>query len=278
MSDASKPVRPAATLVLARPGAEDFEVLLLKRSSRSSFMANVYVYPGGAVDDADERLAESGLVRGTRQTWHELENRVHAIAAIRECFEEAGVLLARQRSDGARVCPVFEETEELRRALNEGHLSFGEVLQRLEVELNLDDLRYFDRWVTPAFESRRFDARFFFSEVQAGQRAECDRVETVDGAWLRPLHALSRYEASEIMLAPPTWATLRDLSTHRAVNDAFRWAEEQRPLPLLPHFEEVEGEPTILLPGDPLYPERVERGGRTRIAIREGRWQEVSTS
>lgn len=278
MVEHSKPIRPAATLVLARPASDAFEVLLLKRSARSSFMANVYVYPGGAVDDADTQLAESALIRGTRPAWKDIENRVHAIAAIRECFEEAGVLLARRRADGLRASPTLEETEELRRALHAGSLGFAEVLQRLEYELDLDDLRYFDRWVTPDFESRRFDARFFFSVVPQGQRAECDRVETVDGRWLNPARALERYDRSEIVLAPPTWATLRDLSGYREADEAMRWAEAQRPLPLLPHFAEVEGEPTILLPGDPLYPEKVERVGRTRIAIREGRWCELSSS
>lgn len=278
MVERGKPIRPAATLVLARPAADAFEVLLLKRSARSSFMANVYVYPGGAVDDADTALAESGLIRASRASWGDIENRVHAVAAVRECFEEAGVLLARRREDGALACPTLEETEELRRALNAGTLSFAEVLRRLEYELDLDDLRYFDRWVTPDFESRRFDARFFFSVVPEGQRAECDRMETVDGRWLRPAQALERYDRSEIILAPPTWATLRDLSRYREADEAMSWADAQRPLPLLPHFAEIDGEPTILLPGDPLYPEKFERSGRTRIAIRDGRWCELSSS
>lgn len=272
------PIRQAATVVLARDGDNGIEVLLLKRSSRSSFMANVIVYPGGAVDAADHGYAQSTRVNASRGLWADDWTRAHAIAALREAFEESGMLVA----DFGR--PVSEEELDVeRRRLLAGTTTFADVLELFDARLSLDAIWYFDRWVTPSWETKRYDALFFLVRAPEGQTACCDETETVEGDWYRPEDALAAYERREMLLAPPTWATLRDLSGYATVDAAADFAHRAAPSPILPHFTQMEGEGegVILLPGDAAYPgfDDVDTtlrapARRTRISMRDGLWVE----
>ena len=274
-----KPIRAAATVVLARDSDEGMEVFLLRRSSKSSFMANVIVYPGGAVDPADFELAQSPLVQASRGLWVNDHSRAHAIAALREAFEESGVLAGEFRQG-----PSQRDLDELRVALHDGRMSFDAVLGELGAELPLDLLWYFDRWVTPNWESKRYDAWFFLMRAPEAQIARSDEVEVIDGAWMTPRRALERYRERELLLAPPTWATMVDLSRFDTVDEAAIFARDATPSPILPHFSAApsEGRGMILLPGDAEYPhfDDVDTSPRatprrTRIAMRDGLWEEV---
>lgn len=273
-----KPIRAAATVVLARDGAEGMEVCLLRRSSKSSFMASVIVYPGGAVDPEDYTLATSERVHASRALWHTPESRAHAIAALREAFEESGLLAA-----SFKAPPRQERLDELRLGLRSDAITFQEVLRALDANLVLDELWFFDRWVTPPWETKRYDTWFFLTRAPEGQRLYSDGVEVTDERWMTPQNALERYHARELLLAPPTWATIKDLANFTRVDDAMAYAAAAKPYAICPHFMPLQEQGTgvILLPGDPGYPgfEGVDtqlRGTpiRTRIAMRDGLWFE----
>ena len=274
-----KPIRPASTLVLCRDGKRGLEIYMLRRSSRSSFMANVMVYPGGALEPGDRVLASTPEVGGKRLLWNDSELRALAIAGIREAYEEAGVLCA-----DFRQAPSTEVLRDARSSLLDGSVGFEEVLRTLGALLRLDDVWYFARWVTPNWETKRFDARFFLVEAPRDQVASSDERETEVGAWLTPQGAIDAYERGELILSPPTWSTLMDLRGCRDVSAARVFAQRALPSPILPHMTEMYASKVVLLPGDEAYPEgldpRVDTAlraapSRTRIHIVDGRFREL---
>jgi 8-oxo-dGTP pyrophosphatase MutT (NUDIX family) len=197
------------------------------------------------------------------------------VAAIREVFEEAGVLLAR-RGEGRPLS--FEEPETARRfdshrrQLHEGTLSMTEMARREDLVYSLDRLQYFAHWITPTVEKRRFNTRFFMARSPPGQEPLHDKTETVDSAWLTPEQALEAYNAGEIQLAPPTMRTLEEMLGAPSSEALISAATRSRPVTILPRFETIDGEMTILLPGDPLYPCRDGVEGPTRVVMSQGRW------
>lgn len=205
--------RPAATLILVRDGGSGPEVLLLRRDRSAVFGAGAHVFPGGGVDDSDRRIAASvlgdrlddsrasaslGLAEGGLAYW---------IAAIRECFEEAGLLLA----TGARVQAVAADTG-LRESLIAGDLSLEAICRQQGLCLAIDRLRYFSHWVTPAGPPRRFDTRFFIAPAPAGQTARACGRETFNPCWIRPAQALAAVRAGRMQAMYPTIKTLESLS------------------------------------------------------------------
>lgn len=273
-----KPIRLAATLVVCRDSERGLEVYLLKRSSRAQFMANVMVYPGGGLEPQDEVL--SSEVGGTRGLWSAAPMRALALAALRETFEESGLLCAHFASS-----PALETLRSVRHQVLEGTTTFAEVLASLEATLSLDSLWYFARWVTPNWETKRYDTYFFITRAPEAQEARSDERETERGAWYTPADAIAAYDRGELILSPPTWATLRDLCGCSCVDEALAFGRSELPSPILPHFTDIgEGEKAVLLPGDALYPENhdpqvdttprvVPR--RTRIAFTQGRWRDA---
>jgi 8-oxo-dGTP pyrophosphatase MutT (NUDIX family) len=211
---AGEPVapRPAATVVLLRPGPKGQEVLLTRRPSTMAFAAGMMVFPGGRVDpaDADPRLmARSALGpveaadRLGGATDPALAAALH-VAAVRELFEEAGVLLA----DGP---DSSVPTEALRLELLTGRLTFADVAERLDLRLRPDRLVPIARWVTPAAYPRRFDARFFAAELPPGAEATFVGDEVADHRWTTPRAALDAMAAREIEMWIPTSSTLQRL-------------------------------------------------------------------
>lgn len=239
-------------------------------------MASVIVYPGGGVDDDDFIVAESPRVHASRELWKSTHSKAHAIAALREAFEESGLLA----TEFAKA-PSQKELDELRFALLDEEINFGDVLTELDSEVQLDEIWYFDRWVTPPWETKRYDTWFFLARAPEGQRFYTDGQEVTDERWLTPKEALERYRKRELILSPPTWATMRDLAPFDTFDDAAVFAKRAKPYAICPHFTPLEKEGTgvILLPGDPNYPdfEGVDttirgRPTRTRIGMRDGQW------
>ncbi len=215
------PIRPAATVMTVRDGADGLEVFILERTVAAAFAGGMYVYPGGKVDDADGAAAiepycdgltdaaasaRLGLERGGLSYW---------VAAVRECFEESGILLVRSGDGGAP-----EVSEEERHAVHEGELSMVELCRRHDLILDLSTTEYAAHWITPMGEARRFDTRFFVTEVPADQTGSHDDKETTDSLWVRPADALARVDAGDLMMLPPTVATMRFLSEHASAGDA----------------------------------------------------------
>lgn len=222
--------RPAATVMLLRDGRSGLEVLLLQRSTATPFVPGAHVFPGGAVDeaDADHDDIVTGLdaAEADRILGVEAGGRAFWITAVRECVEEAGVVLA-CGEDGRPVTdehPVFRSLDHTRLALEAGTRSLRDVYRDHGLRVPLDQVAYVSRWITPELSPRRFDARFFAAAMPEGQDAGADGWEAVDAGWWRPTDALSDWQAGRIELIEPTVASLELLGqfgSARAAMDAL---------------------------------------------------------
>lgn len=191
--------RPAATVVLVRPAPGGLEVLLTRRPDTMAFAAGLHVFPGGRVDEAD---ADPRLLARARGGIDDPGFHVaHRIAAIRETWEEAGVLLAASPSGGSMpAVPPWDPA-----------VDFAALCERLDLELRTDELVEIARWTTPRAYPRRFDTRFFVAELPAGASVEPHPGEVVDHRWASPRSALEAMAGGEIELWPPTSTTLQRL-------------------------------------------------------------------
>jgi 8-oxo-dGTP pyrophosphatase MutT (NUDIX family) len=247
------PTRDAATVALVRDGDRGLEVYLLRRVQAMSFAPGAYVYPGGSVDDedrdadirwsgasADEWAAAFGTDRSTALAL--------VCAAVRETFEESGVLLAGAGPDDVLPDVSGDDWEAEREALEGRRQSLSQLLERRDLVLRADLLRPLAHWITPEAEPRRFDTRFFLAAVPEGQLTREAGGESDDRVWIRPEEALR----SELTLYPPTRSVLVDLSRYADVAAAL--AAERPIRPVLPKFVMVDGEIRFLRPDDPGYP------------------------
>ena len=210
--------RPAATIAIVRDIAGGFEVLMMQRTHSAGFMPGAYVFPGGAIDreDSDRDLYAlcSGLddAGASRALGVERDGLSFWVGAIRECFEEAGLLLCYGR-DGGLVRFDDAETEARfvshRAALNARTLGFSEFCRAEGLRLAADRLTYFSHWITPVGAPRRYDTRFFAAVAPLTQQPLHDAQELIDTAWVRPADALERDRAGTFSLRTPTIATLR---------------------------------------------------------------------
>lgn len=276
------PARLASTVVLLRSDSGRLEVFLVRRHDKVAFMGGAHVFPGGRVDAADYLSDPSAVCDGVVEATLRLEQlpAVEAVAfhvaAIRELFEEAGVLLAR-RGDGS-IVPIDRHDEEqfngYRRRLCTREITIGDVIAHERLRLALDALALATHWVTPAIEATRFDTRFFFAIAPDRQAAAHDAHETTDGVWLPPAEALAQCRRGEIVLPPPTWTTLRMLSRFQSPEAAWQWARSC-PVPRVqPGFiVREDGTRLVVLPGDPLLP-AIEGFDvdETRFLLKNGRW------
>jgi len=276
--------RPASTVVLLRPSRARFDVFLVRRSDAVAFMGGAHVFPGGRVDPddriADARaMADGGEAAAARMPDVSPEHAVaHSVAALRELFEEAGVLLARRNG---RIVTIDGDSPNRfaahRHSLLAGTSSFAGILGAEGLRLALDELTYFAHWVTPEIEIRRFDARFFVARAPEGQTPVHDEGETIDSEWLDPAEAIARARNEEIALPPPTWTTLSALAKFGSIDDVMQWAG-RTPIPRVqPGFLRRGDETLVLYPGDPLYPalEGFETPEDTRFELKNGRWRPV---
>jgi 8-oxo-dGTP pyrophosphatase MutT (NUDIX family) len=257
--------RDAATVMLLRPAAGGVEVLMLRRVAAMKFAPGAYVFPGGSVDPADY-AAEVGwhgpdpAEFGARLGASAEMARALVCAAVRETFEEAGVLLAGAPGGGLLADPSGPSWEADRAALTAGQLTLAELLSRRGLVLRADLLVPWARWITPEGEPRRFDARFFAAALPAGQRAtghaaESDRIE-----WLRPADAIESARAGQLSMLPPTATTLHDfaVATAPAVagEDAVAAILGRRPViePVVPRLVLEDGQAWLHVPDEVGYP------------------------
>ena len=213
-------MREAATVMLVRD-APELEVFMLRRNPESVFAGGAYVFPGGAVDTDDAALGDD------RRFW---------VAAVRETFEEAGVLLARTRDD----VPFDASADALadlaadRRRLLAGAVTFADVLVAHGARIDLEALVPFARWITPSPSPRRFDTWFFAAAAPDGHAYEHDNSEAVASEWVRPADALARARADAIELIYPTVRTLLVMARYEFAADFLAGARARwtRPDPM----------------------------------------------
>lgn len=238
--------RPAATVILLRDGAYGLETLLMHRHRKSGFVPGAWVFPGGRVDPGDGAQALRERCRGLPED--ATPDRSFWMAAIREAFEETGVLLARTGGDGEAgaagddagewVADASSDprVETVRRALMDDEATLMDVVERLDVELDARPLVHAAHWVTPVVEARRYDTHFFVAAVPDGRTARPDPREMVDAVWLTPRAALERFEAGTLPMVFPTVKTLESLAGYGSLDvvlDAYRGRPVERVLPRL---------------------------------------------
>lgn len=229
------PARPAATVVLLRDTASGPEVLLLKRLRSAGFVPGAYVFPGGRVDlaDADPRLLE--LVDGLDPAASPEPS--YWLAALRETFEEAGVLLARD-GEGRVVADAVADPRlgHWREALLSGEATLLEAVASLGVRLAFDDVVACAHWITPLAEPRRYDTHFFLARLPEGREVRPDPREMADAAWLSPAVALERFREGRLPLVFPTVATLESLVGYDSAAAALEAFRGRPVIPVLPRL------------------------------------------
>ena len=258
--------REAATIVLMRDTDGEPEILLLRRHARSGFAANLWVFPGGVVDPTDatvdpahwrgidpERLADRfGMPPRSVLAMY--------VAALRETFEEAGVLLAHHR-DGRQPDTSLPSFAEMREALNDRETSADWIgfLQQQDLVLDLDALTYHSRWITPIQEPRRYDTCFFIARMPEGAVASADNIETTEDRWLTARDAL---DSQDVPMIFPTIRTLETVVEAATTDQAAAIAAGQAQVPVIqPHMVlDPEGRlERILTTADPDYPHELYR-------------------
>lgn len=199
-------------------------------------MPNRFVFPGGRVEPSDgpDPMAEPAL----------------RTCALRELWEEAGVILASDPAAAAALAPE----ERARAALEAGEAGLAPTLAGLGLTPDLEALVPYARWITPTARSQRFDTMFYLALMPAGQEAACDRKETSQGLWLGPARALEENQAGRVELAPPQVRILGELSVHSSLDSLWAAARRADLAPVQPFLWRKEGRRVILLPWDPDHP------------------------
>jgi 8-oxo-dGTP pyrophosphatase MutT (NUDIX family) len=245
--------RPSATVLLLRDAERGFEVLMVERHHQIDFVAGALVFPGGQVDAADADPALAARCAGVAGL--SAEERALRVAAIRETFEEAGVLLAKRRGAPALVdAATLRGVEQRHRAaLQTGTRSLAEVAEQEDLELACDALVPFAHWITPLFMPKRFDTWFFLVEAPADHVALHDGHESVDSLWITPADADVERRAGRRSIIFPTLLNLRKLGRAHSVAEACAAARREPIVTVLPRVEKRGETPTMVLPADAGY-------------------------
>jgi 8-oxo-dGTP pyrophosphatase MutT (NUDIX family) len=264
---------PSATVTLVRDAPDGLEALMVQRNFNSGFMPGAYVFPGGALDDEDYTPAIQALCAGVTD---EQASRALGIAqgglaywaaAIRESFEEAGLLVAYD-ADGRIVALDQPDTAERfrrhRHALNAGERNLLQILREENLLLAADQLVYSGHWITPVSAPRRYDTRFFVAAAPPAQEPLHDNHETISHVWVRPGDALARHRRDQFKMRFPTVRTLEEFAAYASVAALMTAMRARREVPaVLPHITQ---DGAHLMPGEPGYDDMAERG-------RQGPWK-----
>lgn len=243
------PAKLASTVMLVRDDEGPLEVFMLRRTGSMAFAASMHVFPGGGVDrrDAEDELPWAGPDVGewaeALQT-DEASARMLVAAAVREIFEETGVLLASPVDDEGGAPHLDPEVAAgLRAQLVAHEIGFGQVLLEHHLVLRSDLLRYRAHWITPEVEPRRYDTRFFVAAVPEGQAPDGETSEADLSEWVRPQGVLDAFADGDLMLMPPTIVSLEQLSEVTTVSAAL--SQEIAVAPVMPDFVVTDAGPTM---------------------------------
>ena len=274
------PPLPAATVMMLRDTEHGLEVFLLKRHGLSDVLGGAYVFPGGKMDKADKALDMATQVDKALPDLHRALNEPDIdvqtavglyVAALREVFEESGVLIAGPtESIGHRNANWIQ-------AIAGDARPFGELLHKNALRLQTSNLHPWSRWITPQMPSmmrKRFDTRFFVALAPADQIARHDNHETTESVWLAPRAALQQYWQGDIELAPPQIMSLAHLSRYSTAAEALAAAQQRTPAVVRPEPHDEGGTRVLCYPGDPRHSvaERT-MPGPTRLTYRNQRFE-----
>lgn len=247
--------KSAATVVMLRHGDSGLEVYMLRRHLGMAFAAGMYAFPGGSVDrrDFDSAVAWAGP---TPQQWgrwlncEAAEARALVCAAVRETFEESGVLLAGRSPDSVVADTTGADWEADRSALVDRSLGFADFLKRRRLVLRSDLLRAWAHWITPEFEPRRYDTRFFLAALPAGQLTRDVSGEADHVTWIKPGEATAAVDQGTMTMLPPTYITLQEMAAFRSVDEALAAAEGREITTVTPVVQVIDGEGFLSWPYD----------------------------
>ena len=269
-----KPIKDASTVIVLRETDAGIETFMLCRHHQSGFMGGAHVFPGGKVDPSD---SQPGWLEHVDRPSEELSRQLGEtdadsalgllVAAVRETFEEAGVLLA-STAPGADLRGVREQ-------LHRG-ASFSELATQIDMKIGSIALTPYARWITPKMESHRFDTRFYIAVLPEGQSASHDGTETTSAIWLRPAAAIDQMLSGRIKLAPPTVRTLQWLASFGDAESVIADARSRKPPLIRPRIVTCDTGWFLALPGDPEHPESDPvLPGATRMVFDGGAWRDA---
>ncbi|MEC4014983.1 NUDIX hydrolase [Streptomyces sp. H27-D2] len=263
------PVAPrrAATVMLLKDTSSGTAVHMLRRRASMAFAGGAYAYPGGGVDPRDER--EVAWAGPAREVWaarlgtDATAAQAIVCAAVRETFEEAGVLLAGARGDTVVDDTTDDTWEADRAALVARELSFADFLTRRGLVLRSDLLGGWARWITPEFEPRRYDTWFFVAALPKGQRTRNASTEADRTVWVRPEDAAAGYDRGELLMMPPTISTLRQLLPYGSAAETLAASAGRDLTPVLARAElsDSDGEIVLSWPGHDEFTKRITSTG-----------------
>ena len=250
--DGGTPVqpRPASTVILLRDKEYGPQVYLLRRTASMAFAAGMTVFPGGRVDPGDAALADAWVGPAPVEFAARMGCPVHMVvafvaAAVRETFEESGVLLAGPSADSVVADTSGDDWEAERMALEGRSLSFADFLHGRGLVLRADLLGVWAHWITPEFEPRRYDTRFFVAALPAGQKTRDVSGESDEVTWLDPREAVELVDAGEMAMLPPTYVSCSEISAYETVQQVLAASREREIRTILPRTR-IEGDTVYL--------------------------------
>jgi 8-oxo-dGTP pyrophosphatase MutT (NUDIX family) len=287
----SIPKDSATVILVRRAQGKTSEVFLARRHASQSFMAGVYVFPGGQLEASDADIAETKRISASDdfQPHALLQDSTLTrdmalgfyICAIRETFEETGVLFARKASDDSidfGNAIIQARFAAYRQPLNEGKITLAEIIRQEDLVVLPELLIPYAHWITPEIVPQRFSTRFFLAEMpHHGQNAVTDKDELTSSLWVTPGEALQMYTAGKISMMPPTLKTLEEMAEFCAIDELFAAARNRKIYPIMPQPMKS----GLKLPHDPEYSiERYKQPARpgetSRFLATEGIWQSVA--
>ena len=287
----TRPIDSATVILVRNRDRGDFEIFLMKRHSGQDFMGGAYVFPGGKVESSDRdedlfRMAPGLSPRDAMEALRETDISPEKalgifFAALRETFEEAGVLTARN-ANGETV--GFENEldsdkfSDYRLRIYNNEISLHEMAQRENITYAPELLIPYSHWITPAIESKRFDTRFLLAKMLKGQEPVHCSIEMTKSVWLTPASALEKHVEGSILLMPPTLKTVEELDRFQNIDELFKSAENNDIPVILPQPFIFEGGFGVKLPHDPEYTIEEYKlppdsdDGPSRIVLIDGKW------
>ncbi len=249
MADAAVPV-PAATILMLRDGPDGLEVFMVVRHHQIDFASGALVFPGGKVDAGDFKVVDRCIGTGDAD-----DTEIAMMAgAIREAFEECGILLARPAGTDELVdAERLKTLEHYRDKLNNGDLLLRDFLEIEDLELACDQLTSFAHWITPDMMPKRFDTKFYLASAPADHLAVHDGHESVDSVWIRPEDALAGIESGKYTIIFPTRLNVEMLDESQSVAAAISDANTRTIVTVLPWMEKRDDGMYLCIPGDAGY-------------------------